>query len=381
MENKSNIAYTKDDLRKYYLGDLKDILKNHEKNRQCLENGSGQEKNYFVPCPSTSSYDMMCKLQKCHSLDSHSQDTLDLIANAVFGNESITEDQIQFVTDACNTCNFETLFWSLVSHFEQIYSSKKNELKFLSRYSRVMDIHAENLDVPYVYVDELVGSALFGSLSTMCFWSEYQQDEVAWNFCYSHLRHVLYQQGCRGILPKEEVIALWKNLVKTDPHLLQIASDTFWVSIAFAIAHELAHIYLNHQADYTDKEKTYSQEFEADAVAYDLVLNKIMYQKSHGVTSDWDVYHEYTYLAPLVFLEFFNLITYTEFGVENNDTASNYPSIQLRMDKLLEMVKDPVYQFDTEEGNDLCNCYLDIADYYKERLQSQITEWKEMRKS
>ncbi|WP_148099408.1 hypothetical protein [Schaedlerella arabinosiphila] len=88
-------------------------------------------------------------------------------------------------------------------------------------------------------------------------------------------------------------------------------------------------------------------EFDADAIAYDILLRLTM------DTQERDLFvEEYTYLAPMMYMDFFSLYYYTDYilyGTVYN--SRTHPVPQERKDALFSIVDGDIYQLDTDEGN------------------------------
>lgn len=80
---------------------------------------------------------------------------------------------------------------------------------------------------------------------------------------------------------------------------MNLASDCHWAIIVFAVVHEIAHAYqINTYSDYWRKHLK-EVEFNADAIAYDILLRLIMDKQERDL-----VVEQYTYLAPMMYVDF-----------------------------------------------------------------------------
>lgn len=177
-----------------------------------------------------------------------------------------------------------------------------------------------------------------------------------------------------GDAPSEETIRSLLEPLKGDSHIISIAEDCFWTIMAFTFAHELAHEYIGTKSLNTNKDceidrinrarASIREEFEADKIAYDVVLRIIMEGEDNSF-----YLKKHTYLSPMMYMDFFDLFYYTDRILYKKNVAMfDHPTPNDRKSSLFGVVDDDRYQFDTEEGNDLYNCFLDAFDLYKEEL-------------
>ena len=68
-------------------------------------------------------------------------------------------------------------------------------------------------------------------------------------------------------------------------------------------------------------------------------------------------------------MDFFDLFYYTDRVLyKKRVPVIDHPSPKNRKEALFRIANDDKYIFDTEEGNDLYNCFLNSFDLYKEQL-------------
>ena len=150
-----------------------------------------------------------------------------------------------------------------------------------------------------------------------------------------------------------EMITLPKNIV-------DLAADTFWTAWAFMIGHELFHL--------TVKEKlsALQEEQNADAYGYMVLLHMMQEQKEKNVPENIKVFYEYQYLSPVMLFTFFELLDeYRKLsGFHLNYT--DHPAPEKRKKHILELSDTDVPDdFDTEQGNELLNIFLDAVESLK----------------
>lgn len=125
------------------------------------------------------------------------------------------------------------------------------------------------------------------------------------------------------------------NIVKDDLQIMDLGSDCYWTVIVFSLAHEMAHAYFaSIEKRFLDSKE---EEFEADAIAYDIVLKIIIDQSKEKINER--LLEEYSYLAPMMYMDYFDLYYYTDWvlyqSVVNNHT---HPSPIDRKERLFAIV-------------------------------------------
>lgn len=74
--------------------------------------------------------------------------------------------------------------------------------------------------------------------------------------------------------------------------------------MVFSLAHEIAHAYLVSIGKKYAKKHQKKEEYDADGIVYHIVLKIIIQEDS--------VLEKYTYLAPMIYMNFFDLYYYTD---------------------------------------------------------------------
>ena len=175
--------------------------------------------------------------------------------------------------------------------------------------------------------------------------------------------YILYLMNDVCIFEEMQNIAANQKLMNTvngDIHILQLAEDCYWAIVAFTLAHEIAHAYLaTIGKKYTEKHHE-KEEIDADMIAYHIVL-KIIEEKAAN-----SILEEYTYLAPIMYMDFFELVYYTDrilYKTVFHD--AQHPIPKKRKSRLFSIVKNKMHLYDihTSDGNNLYNCF------FKEKTQ------------
>lgn len=233
------------------------------------------------------------------------------------------------------------------------------DMEYLSLYRQQMNAAAvKSEEDKIVYMDELLTYTTLSFFLTVYSYAFDNSEENA-RRCVKNLHSILEIQGKSHTIavhnPSEilEMITLPKNIV-------DLAADTFWTAWAFMIGHELFHL--------TVKEKlsALQEEQNADAYGYMVLLHMMQEQKEKNVPENIKVFYEYLYLSPVMLFTFFELLDeYRKLsGFHLNYT--DHPAPEKRKKHILELSDTDVPDdFDTEQGNELLNIFLDAVESLK----------------
>ena len=91
-------------------------------------------------------------------------------------------------------------------------------------------------------------------------------------------------------------------------------------------------------------------------MAYDIVLKIIIDQ--NRLEEQKRIIEDYTYLAPVMYMQFFDLFYYTDRVLYNKRiTTDTHPLPKDRINHLFAIANDDKYDFDTVDGNHLYRIY------------------------
>lgn len=228
-----------------------------------------------------------------------------------------------------------------------------------------------------IYIDFLMSNVLFEYASIFYLWARHFDREDIASQCFIHTLYTL--EGCcsKGKLSEiDGQLSLQKLLADNlnDQEIVFIG-DLYWCMMAFAMCHEIAHIYHAHGRP-VDKNEGHAQEFQADASGYDVYL-KLMTKYMHS-TEDAasSVFREYLYVAPMILFLFYHdlfAMNYWMYGEVIDDT---HPELLERIDRLLCISQDDQYIFDTSPGNDVLNHFFDVSDKFLQELWYKLKNGK-----
>ena len=229
-----------------------------------------------------------------------------------------------------------------------------------------------------VYVDELILSALFEYIAVYYLWARDFEDRDVFSFCFRYTAGLL-NYSCRlGILTNAEREAQLVEQIfrRSDINAVNLISDLYWSCLAFAFCHEIAHIYLRHTEQGDGSGNLWEKEYEADAVGYDVYLQIIEKASKYSKEPFAEVFHDYLYTAPMILFQFYEDTCFMSYWLFGEQAGNSHPPLHERFHALLRISERPEYTFETGEGNDLLNNYMDISDCFREQLILKLRKGK-----
>lgn len=247
-----------------------------------------------------------------------------------------------------------------------IMENIKLDMEYVTLYARQMNasaIKAENDRV--IFVDELLTYTTLSYFLTV-FSYAYDSSEKNTERCVKNFLNLLQMQskeraiGVHNLQDILEMITLPRNIV-------DLAMDCFWTAWSFTIGHELYHLI-------TEEEKeAIQEEYDADTFGYQVLLHMIKEQKEGNMPEEIRVYYENIYLSPVMLFEYFSLLDEFRTGIGKSVIYSDHPSPEKRQEHIFDMFEDIPDDFDTKEGNEVLNIFLDSADSLKNAAFQIIT--------
>lgn len=274
--------------------------------------------------------------------------------------------------------NVQSIFALVKEYFQREYNYAGNDIELNNRYQRTVNSYIyndeENKKEPaVVHIDELFESALVAFFLVTFKWSKDFDNLETYKGCFRHMLFLMNEVCILGEMQGANASRVMLEIIGQDLQIMQLAGDCYWTVLIFSIAHELAHAYLASTGKNRDGDLK-QEEAKADLIAYDIVLKIIMEgcQGSHKI-----ILGPYTYLAPLMYMDFFDLIFYTNKVLYHvTYTDDTHPALEERKSFLLELANKDEYDFDNREGNDLYSAFLDICDEFKEQVNLKYKQGK-----
>ena len=285
------------------------------------------------------------------------------------------------VRDNLQKYNFYNLMKAIESYFEKEYQYKDYKLEINNRYQHSVGSYIylgdDEQESHFIHIDVLFDSAILSFFLVVFKWSKEFDDLESYGFCFRYLLFLMNDISIWGQLPNRESSRILLEHICYDQQIMNLAEDCYWTVAAFTIAHEIAHGYIKENQ--VKKPETTSEfkeeEIKADRIAYDIVLKMIDADRKKPRTER--MLEEYTYLAPIMYMDYFDLLYYTDrvlYKSQVDDDSHPFP--KKRKEILFSIPYDDKYVFDSKMGNDLYSCFLDVFDEFKEQVLLKMERGK-----
>lgn len=274
--------------------------------------------------------------------------------------EYFTEEQLQA---NMQRYNLENMLAIVKGYFLKEYGYVGDNIELNNRYQRTINsyIYSDEKNPAVVHIDELFESTMMAFFLAMFKWSKDFDNLEVYGDCYLYVLFLMNDVSIMGEMQGEDDNRKLLEMVAGDLQILQLAEDCYWTVLVFSLAHEVAHAYLANIGKKYTKEHPEKEEFDADEIAYHIVLKIIMDKEVRGI-----VLEPYTYLAPMMYMDFFDMFYYTDRILYKtffyNDT---HPALKKRKGWLFAIVDRDEYILDTREGNDLYRGFNEVYKEYK----------------
>lgn len=251
------------------------------------------------------------------------------------------------------------------------YLSKERGTKYV-KHNKEHRIYTEGGGV---YVDILMSSVLYDYAATYYIWARFAMQSDIVLECFKQALYN-FNECCRkgklsGLEGSVHLIELENDNLEDWEWI--VISDLYWCMLAFAICHEIAHEYMEHEDTY-EAERVRCQEFEADKVGYDIFLRlmiKHMYSTEDKPTS---VFREYLYTAPMILFLFYHDLFAVDSIMYGEERSGAHPTEEQRIEHLLQISQADAYIFDSVKGNIVLSNYYDVSDNFCNMLKAKLEE-------
>lgn len=282
-----------------------------------------------------------------------------------------TEEQLKVNT---TRYNLQEKFDIVKKYFAKEYGYAGTEIELSNLYQNTINsyIYNDGINPVFVHIDELFEATVMGFLLAMFKWSKDFENLDVYGECFKYLLYLLNDVCIFGEMQDMEANHALLETVNGDVQILQLAEDCYWTIVVFSLAHEIAHAYLaSIGRKYTDKHPE-KEEYDADMIAYHIVLKIIMEEKD-----DNTILEDYTYLAPMIYMDFFDLYYYTDRVLYKTVFHDwKHPTPKKRKNRLFAIVNKDEYDFDTVDGNHLYRGFLYVYDEFKDQLLMKMEKRK-----
>ena len=270
--------------------------------------------------------------------------------------------------------NLQRMLNTVKRYFAKEYGYTGMDIELSNIYQNSINsyIYNDKVNPAFIHIDELFESTVMGFLLAMFKWSKDFQNLEVYGECFKYVLFLMNDVCIFGEMQGIDANNALMDTIAGDIQILQLAEDCYWTIVVFSLAHEVAHAYLaTIGRKYTEKHIE-KEEYDADIIAYRIVLKIIMEERRTET-----ILEEYTYLAPMIYMDFFDLYYYTDrilYKTFFHDPE--HPTPVKRKNRLFAIANGDDYEFDTVKGNQLYNCFLDVYIEFKEQLLMKMENGK-----
>lgn len=278
--------------------------------------------------------------------------------------EFFTKEQLLRNNESLNPYK---IFNLVKSYIQKEYGCSMAEVELNNLYQHSINsyIYNDTENPAVVHIDELLESTVLNFFLMVFKWSKDFDNKEVYGECFKNLLYLMNEVCIFGQIQGEYASREIFKTIAGDIQIFQLAENCFWTALAFSIAHELAHYYIASIGKKYKKRKRYKEEFDADAIAYHIVLKIIMDKRQNNY-----ILEEYTYLVPMMYMDFFDLYFYTDRVLYKTKffIDGSHPNVMKRKNHLFGVFDNGDYLLDTTDGNHLYSGFLDIYNEYKDQL-------------
>lgn len=281
-----------------------------------------------------------------------------------FCDSGLSEEQLK---ENSKKYNLEKMLNLVKEYFNREYGYHGNEIELSNNYQHSVNsyIFLDDERTQFVHMDELFESSIISFFLIMFKWTKELDDINIYGDCFRYLLYILNDVSILGAIPDYTSNEELFRILNGDAQIMTLAYACYWTVVVFNLAHEVAHAYFASINKKFKKKK--NEEFAADAIAYDIVLQIIVDQQK--IPYEDRNLEEYTYLAPIMYMRFFDLFYYTDRVLYNKRIVSDtHPLPEERIRHLFAIANDEKYMFETIDGNHLYDGFLDVYDEYRTQL-------------
>lgn len=270
--------------------------------------------------------------------------------------------------------NLDKMFELVKKYFQKEYHYTGRNIELSNLYQRSLNsyIYNDRENPAFIHIDELFESTIMGFLLAMFKWSKEFDNIQTYGECFTYVLYLMNDVSIFGEMQSSGANEALMKTLNGDIQILQLAEDCYWAIVVFSLAHEVAHAYLASIGKKYSKVHPEREEYDADMIAYHIVL-KIIIEK----TGENTVLEEYTYLSPMIYMDFFDLYYYTDRVLYKTVFHDwQHPTPIQRKNRLFSIVNKDEYNFDTVNGNHLYSGFLDVYDEFRDQLLMKMERGK-----
>lgn len=281
-----------------------------------------------------------------------------------FRESGLTEDQLR---ENDKKYNLNSMLSLVKEYFGKLYGYYGTDIVLSNRYQQSINsyIFIDHEREEFVHIDELFEVSMIAFFLVIFKWAKELDNKETYGDCFLYLLFLFNDVCILGKIPDGVAIDDLFRIVNGDVQIVNLASTCYWAVVIFNFAHEVAHSYFaNTGRVFSNGRK---EEYEADEIAYDILLNIITDQRK--LEERERTVEEYVYLVPMMYMYFIDLFYYTDRVLYYETVSSRtHPLPQDRVNHLFTIPYRDKYIFDTKEGNYLLNGFLDAYDDYRTEI-------------
>ena len=263
--------------------------------------------------------------------------------------------------------NTQAIFRLVKKYFALEYGYAGSSIELSNSYQNTINSYVykdKDTEEFLLHIDELFESTVMTFFLAMLKWSKDIENKDVSGECFLYILYLLNDVCIFGEMQELNANQVLMAAVNGDIQILQLAENCYWTIMAFTLAHEVAHTYLASFGKAYSEEHPEKEEYDADAIAYHIVLKIIMEETGEDV-----VLEDYTCMAPIMYMDFFDLYYYTDrvlYGTMIKNTR--HPLPKKRKESLFAIINKEEYDFNNVEANHLYGGFLDAYDKYRTEL-------------
>ena len=270
--------------------------------------------------------------------------------------------------------NLQKMFGVVKEYFKKEYGYAGDSIILSNNYQHTINsyIYNDRENPAFIHIDELFESTVIAFLLSMFKWSKDFGNLEIYSECFKYVLFLMNDVCIFGKMQGTDANDVLLGLVSGDIQILQLAEDCYLTIVVFSLAHEVAHAYLAYTGRQYSKQHPEKEEYNADMMAYHIVLKIIMEKEGEE-----QILEKYTYLAPMMYMDFFDLYYYTDRVLYKSRLSDpQHPWPVDRKNRLFAVVNKDEYDFDTVDGNHLYSGFLDVYDEYKDQVLLKMERGK-----
>ena len=204
-----------------------------------------------------------------------------------YHDSGLTEEQLR---ENNKKYNPEQMLQIVKEYFGREYGYRGEGIVLSNRYQRSVNsyIFLEDEKEQFVHIDELFESSIMAFFWLFFKWSKEFDNLKVYSNCFIYLLFIMNDVSIPGDIPNEKSNEMLLQIIDGDTQIMNLASSCYWTVVISSLAHKVAHSYFASIGKKFPNRK--KEEFEADAVAYDIAFKIIIDCSRKGEVNRIDSY-------------------------------------------------------------------------------------------